>query len=233
MKSQTKGTLPVWLWPLVTIVLLTVLSAGLIFKTQQSVPNFVQMTPWLFARASGITALVILAILVSAGMVLSSVPNKINWRLTSILLPVHRYLAMFLIFFLGLHIVTIILDPFAKVGLIGALVPGMSAYRSVPVAVGSIALYAIILTSLTARYPAILPNNHWLTVHRVAFLTFVASWTHGALTGTDTPSLRLLYIATGGLVLVFALLRYWIAYPKRGSSRGRETAEVSVSQMKS
>lgn len=219
MKSQSKSSYPAWLWPVVTIALLTILSATLIFKTQQSVPNFSRMTPWLFARASGITALVLLSILVSLGLVLSSVPNKMNWRLNNVLLPLHRYLAMFLIFFLALHIITIILDPFAKVGLIGALVPGLSAYRSVPVAVGTIALYAIILTSLTARYPRLLPNNHWLTVHRVALITFIASWVHGALTGSDTPALRLLYVSTGGLVAVFVLLRYWLAHPKRGRSR--------------
>lgn len=218
MKIQSKGVLPAWLWPVVTIALLAVISAVVIFKTQQAVPNFVQMTPWLFARASGITALVLLAILVSLGLVLSSVPNKTNWRLTNLFLPVHRYLAMFLVFFLGLHVVTIILDPFAKVGLIGALVPGLSSYRSIPVAVGTLALYAIILTSVTARYPQVLPNNRWLTVHRVALVTFIASWTHGALTGSDTPGLRVLYVGTAVLVAAFVLLRYWIAYPKRSKS---------------
>ena len=216
MKSRAKS--PVWLWPVATIALLLVVSALLIFKTEQSVPHFTQMTPWLFARASGMTALVLLAVLVSLGLVLSSVPNKVNWRLTNLLLPLHRYLAMFLVFFLALHVITMILDPFARVGIFGALVPGLSSYRTIPVAIGTLGLYAIILTSVTARYPQILPNNRWLTVHRVALITFLMSWTHGALTGTDTPGLRILYISTAALVAVFVLLRYWIAYPRRSKS---------------
>lgn len=216
MKSRAKS--PVWLWPVATIVLLLVVSTVLIFKTQQSVPNFTQMTPWLFARASGMTALVLLAALVGLGQVLSSVPNKVNWRLTNVLLPLHRYFAMFLLFFLALHVVTMILDPFAKVGIVGALVPGLSSYRTLPVAIGTLGLYAIILTSVTARYPKILPNNRWLTVHRVALITFIMSWTHGALTGSDTPGLRILYISTASVVAVFVLLRYWIAYPRRSKS---------------
>lgn len=216
MKSRAKS--PVWLWPVATIALLLVVSALLIFKTEQSVPHFTQMTPWLFARASGVTALVLLAALVSLGLVLSSVPNKVNWRLTNLLLPLHRYLAMFLVFFLALHVITMILDPFAKVGVFGALVPGLSSYRTLPVAIGTLGLYAIILTSVTARYPQILPNNRWLTVHRVALITFLMSWTHGALTGTDTPGLRILYISTAALVAVFVLLRYWIAYPRRSKN---------------
>jgi len=216
MKSRAKS--PVWLWPVATIALLLVVSALLIFKTEQSVPHFTQMTPWLFARASGMTALVLLAVMVSLGLVLSSVPNKVNWRLTNLLLPLHRYLAMFLVFFLALHVITMILDPFARVGIFGALVPGLSSYRTIPVAIGTLGLYAIILTSVTARYPQILPNNRWLTVHRVALITFLMSWTHGALTGTDTPGLRILYISTAALVAVFVLLRYWIAYPRRSKS---------------
>ena len=62
----------------------------------------------------------------------------------------------------------IVLDPYAGVGLGGALVPGLSEYRSAPVALGTLALYAFLITTLTARYTKLLPPGVWLTLHRVA-----------------------------------------------------------------
>ena len=53
--------------------------------------------------------------------------------------------------FLGVHIVSLILDPYAGVGIAGAFIPGLSGYRSSPVALGTLALYAFLITAITAR----------------------------------------------------------------------------------
>lgn len=198
--------------------------------TGQSVFQFSKMTPWLIARAGGVTALVLLTVLVCFGMILSSAPNKQSWRLTRYLLPWHRYLALFMLFFLGLHIVTIAIDPFAKVGVIGALIPGLSSYRTVPVAIGTISFFALLLVAVTARFPRVLPNNRWLTVHRVSLYTFVAAWSHGALTGADTPSIRWLYIVTGLCVAASVFVRYWIVYQRGRRTNVQRRAEQSLQQ---
>ncbi|QSO48281.1 hypothetical protein [Alicyclobacillus mengziensis] len=216
MAQRKKGNPGKWslVWVAVTIVVILGITKLAVTQTSQTVSQFNRMTPWLIARAGGVTALVLLTLLVSLGLVLGSVPNKQTWRLSRYLLPAHRYLALFMLFFLGLHIVTIVLDPFAKVGLLGALVPGLSSYRTVQVAIGTLSFFALLLVAVTARYPTLLPNHRWLTVHRISLYTFMAAWTHGALTGADTPGIKWLYVVTGAFVIGFVFLRYWIVHQR-------------------
>ncbi|MCY0877187.1 MAG: hypothetical protein OWT28_13090 [Firmicutes bacterium] len=177
--------------------------------------NEPEMTPWIIARASGVTAFVLLTLLTLLGLVMASVPNREQWRATRILLPLHRLLSLYLIGFIAVHVVSITLDAFAHVGIEAIFVPMMSGYRPVFVSLGTLALYAIVLLAVTARFPRLLPSGRWLTVHRVALITFVLTLLHGVLTGSDTPSLRWLYEISAFLVALMSLIRYAIIGHKR------------------
>ncbi len=196
--------------PFVTLILLIVaavtVSALLANPANQS--EMIKMAPWLIARSAGVTAYILLTLLVVVGFVLASVPNKEHWRITKFVLPLHRQLSLFLGVFLVLHVLAIALDAYVKVGLVGAFLPGLSNYRTLPVAIGTLAFYGVVATGFTARFTRVLPPGKWLTIHRVAFATFVFAFFHSVWTGTDTPSLQLMYDGTAGLVLIAAFVRY-------------------------
>ena len=122
---------------------------------------------------------------------------------------------MFVLAFLGAHIVSLVLDPYAGVGLGGAFVPGLSSYRSAPVALGSLGLYALLATGLTARYTKLLPAGFWLKLHRFSIVALVLAWMHGMLAGTDAGTLQPMYVGTGVLVLLATAYRYWVAKRQR------------------
>jgi DMSO/TMAO reductase YedYZ heme-binding membrane subunit len=148
-------------------------------------------------------------------MILSHPTNQTTWKLSKRLFPWHENLWVFVLAFVGVHMVSLILDPYSGVGLAGAFVPTLSSYRSSPVALGTLALYALILTGITARYTKLLPAGFWLKIHRLSIGVFVLAWLHGILSGTDTPALRVLYIASGLTVLLAAAYRYWVARKAR------------------
>jgi methionine sulfoxide reductase heme-binding subunit len=174
-----------------------------------------QMRLWLAARATGITAYLVLTVLVALGLILSHPVNQSTWKLSKRLFPWHENLFVFVVSFVLAHIVALILDPYADVSVIGAFIPGLSGYRTVPVAVGSVALYALLLTGLTARYTKALPAGWWLKLHRLSLAVFLLSWGHGMLAGTDSDSLRWLYVVSGLVVIAAAAYRYWIAKKRR------------------
>lgn len=176
-----------------------------------------QMRIWLVARATGITAYLILCVVVTLGLILSHPVNQSTWRLSKRLFPWHENLFVFVVAFVAVHVASLVLDPYAGVGLAGALLPGVSSYRSVPVALGTLALYAVLLTALTARYTRLLPAGAWLRIHRFSLVVFALAWTHGVLAGTDTEAFRLLYASTGGLVIAAAAYRYWVGRQRRPS----------------
>ena len=197
-----------------------------VVATDQVVPassdHQAQLRIWLASRAAGLVSLVLLAFQIVVGLVLSHPVNKTTWKVSKLLFPWHENVWLFVLGFLGAHIVSILLDPFAGVGLAGAFIPGLSSYRSAPVAIGTLALYALLLTGVTARYTKLLPAGAWLTIHRVGIVVFVLSWMHGLLAGTDSVALVSLYAALGCAVGGAAAYRYWV------TRQGRPTFSTSL-----
>jgi len=174
-------------------------------------PRTEQIRPWVAARALGITAYLLLAVEVATGLILSHPRNVASWRLTKPVFPWHEMLTVFTGAFIALHVVILALDPFAKVGVIGALVPGLSGYRPPAIAIGSVAMYALVFTAVTAKWTRLLPSGWWLKAHRFAAVAFLLAWAHAVLAGTDGGALSPLYIATGLPVLAGVAHRWWTA----------------------
>jgi hypothetical protein len=170
---------------------------------------------WLAARATGFVTLGLLAVQVGLGLVLSHPTNKSTWKLSKLLFPWHENAWVFVLAFLAVHVVSLVVDPYAGVGVGGAIVPGLSSYRTTPVALGTLALYALLITGLTARYTRLLPAGAWLAIHRMSLGIFALAWMHGALSGTDSTALGWFYGLTGGFVLLAAGYRYWVSRQAR------------------
>ena len=170
---------------------------------------------WLASRAAGFTALGLLTVQIALGLVLSHPTNKSTWKLSKRLFPWHENAWIFVLAFLAAHIVSLVADPYAGVGVLGAFVPGLSEYRSTPVALGTLALWALLLTGVTARYTRLLPAGAWLSIHRLSLVVFVLAWMHGLLAGSDSMALLAFYLVTGGVVLAAGAYRYWVSRAAR------------------
>lgn len=174
-------------------------------------PRVAELRPWIAARALGVTAYLLLALQVATGLLLAHPRNTASWRKTRQTFPWHELLTVFTFAFLILHIVLMAIDPWAKVGWMGALVPGFSGYRPPAIAIGTVALYAMIFTSVTAKWTRLLPGDWWLKAHRFAAVTFLLTWVHSVLAGTDGGALTPLYLATGLPILMAVAHRLWSA----------------------
>lgn len=201
------------------VVLGAALGILIVFSTDQILPATsayqAQMRVWLAGRATGITAYLLLTGLVSLGLILSHPTNQSTWKLSRRLFPWHESLFLFVVAFLAAHVVSIILDPWAGVGIAGSFVPGLSDYRTAPVALGTLGLYAALVSGITGRWTKLLPPGVWLKLHRFALVAWVMSWMHGLLAGTDSSALLPMYLATGLLVVGAGAYRYWVSRSAR------------------
>jgi sulfoxide reductase heme-binding subunit YedZ len=197
------------------VVLGAALGILIVVATDQVVPATsayqAQMRIWLAARATGITTYLLLTGLVTFGLILSHPTNQSTWKLSKRIFPWHENLFVFVVAFLVAHVVSIVLDPFAGVGVAGSFVPGLSGYRTAPVALGTLSLYAALVSGVTGRWTKLLPQGLWLRLHRFALVAWILAWMHGLLSGTDSAALVPLYVATGGLVIGAGAYRYWVA----------------------
>ena len=174
-------------------------------------PRTAELRPWVAARALGVTAYLLLFVDVALGLILSHPRNTSEWRKTKQVFPWHEMFTVFIGAFLALHIVLLAIDPFANVGIVGALVPGFSTFRPVAVGIGTVALYALIFTAATAKWTRLLPAGWWLKVHRFAVVTFLMAWVHAVLAGSDGAALTPMYLATGLPILAATAHRWWTA----------------------
>jgi sulfoxide reductase heme-binding subunit YedZ len=196
-------------------ILIALLGLLVVYATDQVLPattdRQAELRFWLAARATGVVALLFLTAQIVFGLVLSHPHHKATWKLSRRIFPWHDHLWVFVMAFLAAHIVSLVADPKAGVDLAGAFIPGLSQYRSAPVALGTLALYAFLVTAVSARWTKLLPNGAWLSLHRLALVIFAFSWLHGILAGTDSAALESIYIGMAAAVTGAGAYRYWAA----------------------
>ncbi len=168
-----------------------------------------EMVAWVLGRASGLTSYVLLVALVCTGLVLAHPwARHLSAPSPTVRLRLHAGLATFTLAFTVLHVVVLATDPWAQVGWRGAVLPMASTYRPVAVTLGVLALWAALLTGLTARFAGRVAPRAWWPIHKVAGASLVLVWAHSVLAGSDLPALRGFYLASGCAVLGLALTRY-------------------------
>jgi methionine sulfoxide reductase heme-binding subunit len=158
-------------------------------------------TFWLLARASGLTAYVLLAAAVLAGLVLKSRPFGRALRAGAVT-DVHRFLTFLALGTLGLHGVTLMLDRTLRMPAAGLVVPGLSPYRPTAVAFGVLACELAALVTLSFPLRRRIGFRAWRRLHWVTYLVFLLATAHGLAAGTDSsrPWAAGLYLGAVGAV---------------------------------
>ncbi len=182
-------------------------------RTVQAVRG-AQMPAWTLARASGFTSYALMWCLVALGIVLSHPALRgVTRRRQLLVLRVHVILTVFTVAFTALHVVVLAMDPWSHVGWGGALLPMASDYRPIPVTLGVVALWAALLTAVTAALAGRMLGRAWWPVHKVAVVVFGLTWAHGVFAGSDTSEFVKVYLISAGVLLVLAVSRYTARTP--------------------
>jgi methionine sulfoxide reductase heme-binding subunit len=175
---------------------------------------------WYLTRASGFVALILLT-----GSVVLGVLAMARFRTTAwprfVTQAVHRNVSLLAVCFLGAHIATTIIDGFAPIGWLDAVVPFISAYRPIWLGLGAVAvdlMIAIVLTSLLRRRVG---YRAWQVVHLTSWLAWPVAMLHSLGTGSDTQNGwgQLIYVVCAAAVLVACWCRLAIGWPANAGAR--------------
>src|SRR5580698_2023597 len=105
---------------------------------------------WYATRASGLMALVLLTLTIVLGITTTSRVRARNWPGFAHQ-EIHRRISILTVVFLGLHVLTSVLDTYVHIGWAAVVVPFTSEYSRFWVGVGAIALdlmIAVFVSSL-------------------------------------------------------------------------------------
>src|ERR1019366_9171596 len=139
---------------------------------------------WFVSRASGLVTLVLFSVVLVLGVAGRTGAAPRHWP-RFVFVELHRTLALFLIAFLALHVLTAILDPFVSIGWPATVLPFVSGYRTLAIGLGTLAVDlggAVLLTSVARRR---LGFRAWRAVHWLAYLAWPAAFAHSLTAGND------------------------------------------------
>lgn len=160
---------------------------------------------WTIARASGMTAFLIVTLAVALGLALSMRWQAPRWpRL--ITNEMHNFLAVLSLVFLGVHGLALWLDPYINFTALEVFVPFTSHYRTLGVGLGIVAAYLLVAVWISTEIRSHIPYSWWRRFHATTFGVYLLSAGHGILSGSDTHTLWALALYAGSMVLVGTLL---------------------------
>lgn len=141
-------------------------------------------TIWILARATGVASLVALSLQMLTGMALR--PRLLGRLATNrVVSDVHTYATVLWVPFGVAHILGILLDRYAHVGVGDLIVPFLVPYGSLAIGLGTVSAQLVLVVMLAAWSRDRLTAGQWLTFHRLAYLAFATAFLHGLLSGTD------------------------------------------------
>lgn len=192
---------------------------------------------WDIARAGGFTAYVLLALAVAVGLLLSTqVQSPSRWpRLLNS--ELHNFLSLLSTIFLGVHVLAVWIDPFTHFGWRAILLPFVSQYRTIWMALGIVALYLGIAVGISTWLRPHIGYAWWRRLHILTLGIFLLATIHGIGTGSDTQTDWALGLYIVSSVLVGSLLcrRLFLVWKKRATVRTHASVRTPepVSQKKS
>jgi len=165
---------------------------------------------WFATRGAGIVSLLLLTAVVGLGVLTAVRFQRPAWPrfLTA---GLHRNLALLSVAFLGVHIASAVLDPFASLGLVAAAIPFASSYRPLWVGLGVIALDLFLALVLSSLLRARLGARAWRAIHWLAYACWPLALLHGVGAGSDATAPWMLALDVGCIALVAGAVAWRLA----------------------
>lgn len=179
-------------------------------------------TFWIVARASGLTAYLLVTCSTLAGLVLKSRPLGTRVKPATVT-DAHRFLALLSLAAVGVHGVALLYDTSIRIDLIGLVVPGRIPYRPLWTGAGVVAAELTFLIYVSFSLRKVIRVRNWRRLHWFTYVVFAAVTAHGVLGGSDSGRewARALYLGSIGavtLAIVWRALTVRVTRPRVAAS---------------
>ncbi len=149
---------------------------------------------WYLTRSTGVVTLLLLTAIVILGTLGPlRVAGSARWPRFTIG-QLHRDASLLVLALLVVHIITSVLDSFAPIGLLDAVVPLHSSYRPLWLGFGALAFDLLVALTVTSLVRRRLGYTAWRRVHWLAYASFPVAVLHSLGAGSDAKSVWLLWL---------------------------------------
>jgi len=175
---------------------------------------------WYLTRSTGVVSLLLLTVTMVLGVIDVTRLSTPSWP-RFVLDSLHRSVSLLVLVFLGLHILTAVLDSFAPISLLEAIVPFIGSYRPLWLGMGAVAFDLLLALAITSVMRQRLGHRAWRITHWLAYACWPIALLHGLGTGSDVKSLWSLALTAICVVAVAAAVcvRTLRGWPLRRGTR--------------
>lgn len=165
---------------------------------------------WYLTRGTGVVALVLVTASVLIGIAASLRAGGARMP-RFVVAGLHRNVSLLTVAFIVVHVVTTVLDAYAPITFLDAVVPFASPYRPVWLGLGAVAFDLILALVITSLVRVRIGLKTWRGIHWFAYACFPIAAVHALGTGTDATQRWMLgiTIACTALVVGAMLTRLW------------------------
>jgi sulfoxide reductase heme-binding subunit YedZ len=187
---------------------------------------------WYASRATGLVALVLLTAVFAIGIAInrqSRVPGLPRFAVTDL----HRNLSLLAVAFLGVHVLTAVLDTYVNIPALAIVIPFASGYERFWLGLGAIAFDLILALIVTSLVRGRLNRTAWRAIHLTAYLCWPVAFLHGLYASGDLRQGPLLDIALGcALIVAGALTWRLVSIVRRPPRASRVAAELAAAEQR-
>jgi predicted ferric reductase len=140
---------------------------------------------WYATRASGIMALILLTVTMVLGLITTSRARARNWPGFA-QQELHRRVSIIAVVFLGIHVVTSVLDTYVNIGWAAIVVPFTSQYGRFWVGVGAVSVDLLLAVFVSSLLRSRISPGAWRALHWLAYLSWPIALAHTFGMGTDS-----------------------------------------------
>lgn len=178
---------------------------------------------WYLTRATGVVSLLLLTLVVALGVADVARVSTPYWPrfLTD---GVHRRASMLALVFLVIHIITSVLDTYAPITLLDAVIPFHSSYRPIWLGLGAAAFDLLLAVLVTSLLRTRVGARNWRAIHWLAYACWPLAVIHGLGTGSDVRQSWMLAIDVVCVATVIAALWVRVRTAEYPTTAGRTAA---------
>jgi DMSO/TMAO reductase YedYZ heme-binding membrane subunit len=176
---------------------------------------------WILIRGSGIAAFALLSGSVVWGLMISS---KVFGRAVKAkgLQWIHESIGLAAVLATVVHLVALVADEYIEFTWSQVLVPGLSTWEPLPVALGVVSFWTMVVVAFSFYVKKWIGQKTWRTIHFLSYGALLGALIHGITAGTDSsnPFVAGMYAGVFVVVVLLTVIRFVAELGTAGTRRG-------------
>jgi predicted ferric reductase len=175
---------------------------------------------WYLARGTGVTALILFTLSVVLGVLTRS--GRAGTGLSRFAVAdLHRTAALTGTALVGVHVTSLMLDPYAQLRLVDLVFPFLASYRPLYLGLGTLALELLLAVVVTSLLRHRIGPRAFRLVHWSTYVLWPFAFLHGLGAGTDAAALWFKLIAVACATAVAGAIGWRVSAEFAGRGRQR------------